>query len=155
MVRGLYLQRIISILLFFFVACGSDKSDVKPQFYYYPNKNVYYDSLKKNFWFSLNGGKSWNRFTDSTGSEPKTLGSKVAVYTEDSEVYKNNESHRKLYAGKLYSISVVDTSTSTGPEVAERKVVEEGRATTRKKSAVKKSKKGIGKFLNKIFGKRK
>lgn len=154
MLSDLNLRRIIVILLFFIGACSSDKEKVEQLFYYYPDKNVYYDSLNKDFWFSLDGAKSWNRFTDSTGSEPKTLGSKIAIYSQESEVYKNNESHRKLYAGRLYTISGGDTSTlAVGPEVAERKV-EEGKVTPRRKPA-RKYKKGIGKFLDNIFGKNK
>jgi hypothetical protein len=154
MLAGVYMRRILSILLFFNLACGSNKVKEQHQYYYYPQKNVYFDPLKKEFWYSLNGAKSWNRFSDSNTVEPTTLGAKVLISSTDSEVYKNNESHRKLYAGALLTINVSDTiDASPKPEVADRSVVQKKKATTRKKPVEQKPKKGLGKFINKIFGK--
>jgi hypothetical protein len=151
-----YMRRVLSILLFFNLACGADKPKEGHQFYYYPQRNVYYDPVKKEFWYSLNGAKSWNRFSDSTNAEPRTLGAKVLISSADSEVYKNNESHRKLYAGVLLTIDVKDTSVaSPGPEAADRKVIQKKKTITRKKHVDQKPKKGLGKLIDKIFGKHK
>ncbi|GEO09457.1 hypothetical protein [Segetibacter aerophilus] len=154
MLAGVYTGRILSILLFFNVACISNRAKEQHQYYYYPQKNVYYDPVKKNFWYSLNGARSWNKFSDSNAVEPVALGAKVLISSTDSEVYKNNESHRKLYSGALLAINVTDTTgASPGPEVAGRTVVQKKKITARKKPVEQKPKKGLGKFINKIFGK--
>jgi hypothetical protein len=152
----MYIRRILSILLFFNMACGTDKPKKEQQFYYYPQKNVYYDPVKKEFWYSLNGAGSWNRFADSATAEPTTLGAKVVINSEDSQVYKNNESHRKLYSGTLFTMGAKDSvATSLGPEAADRKIIVKKKITTPKKPVEEKPKKGLGKFINKIFGKHK
>ena len=129
-----------------------DKEDY--EFYYYPEKNVYYDVEKKNFFYSLDGGKTWDSTINASGEDPGTLGGKVIIRSLVEDVYKNNETHRNLYKGKLYNIVNADTVlASTTPEVSERK--QKKKETEIKPAEEEKPKKGIKKFLEKIFGKHK
>lgn len=146
----------ISIAIFA-LSCQSnnrqeDKEDY--QFYYYPEKNVYYDEDKKNFWYSLDGGKNWDSLVNPSGNNPGTLGESVVIRSLVYEVYKSNETHRNLYKGKLYNIFETDKPTaSSAPEVTERKVVRKDKTETEPKPDEENQKKGLKRFLNKIFGK--
>ncbi|MCW3108261.1 MAG: hypothetical protein JWQ09_2767 [Segetibacter sp.] len=156
MFRGFYFIVLIISQLLFTIGCNSEKHKGELQFYYYPDKNVYYDPVKKDFWYSLNGTKSWSKFTNANNVEPATLGEKVVIYSSKADVYRDNENHRKLYAGRLYSISTGDTGiASIGPEVGERKVVQKRRPIATKKRVSNKPKNSIGKFFDKILGKSK
>lgn len=154
MTRGLYLIIMIAILLFFTAGCNSNKRSGELQFYYYPNKNVYYDPVKKEFLYSLNGSKSWSTFTDSNNTAPQTLGEKVVIYSTKPQVYRDNENHRKLYAGRLYAINIADTGVvAIGPEASDRKVAQKRRPMETKRRIGNKPKNSFGKFIDKIFGK--
>lgn len=152
--RGAHFLAIILVLLFFSLACKTDKHTAELEFNYYPDKNVYYDPLKKEFLYSLDGAKSWSKFADSNITESTTMGEKVVVFSKNATVYKDNENHRKLYAGRLYNISLGDTSAATvGPEAVERKVEQKRRQVPVKKTVSRKNENNIGRFFNKIFGK--
>lgn len=155
MTRGIFFVIIFVNLLFFSVACNRDSHKGELEFYYYPEKNVYYDPVKKDFWYSVNGTKSWSTFTNSNNSEPATIGKRVVIYSATADVFKDNENHRKLYAGKLYAIGTEDTTTAiVGPEATERNAEVQKRKSTVKRRVYRKSKNSIGKFIDKIFRKR-
>jgi len=140
----------------FCVSCQSNNLPEEKEnyeFYYYPKKNVYYNVEKKNFLYSLDGGKTWDSVMSVSDNEPATLGEKIIVYSADNDVYKDNAAHRKLYNGRLYNIINTDTTaTAAAPEVTERKVKKK---TTQSKPQQEEEKvvKGLKKFLNTIFGK--
>lgn len=142
---------------FFLFCCKSEQHHKgELQFYYYPGKNVYYDPSGNYFLYSLNGAMNWKRLNNLSESEPNILGEKIVIYTSDPEIYKENNSHRKLYNGILYAINTNDPSTFNGAEVIEqKKVISKKKATTVQTDEIKKPKSGIGKFLHKIFGKKK
>lgn len=141
----------------FALSCRDMQEEEKEdyEFYYYPQKNVYYDVEKNNFYYSLNGGKTWDSITNTSGNDPGTLGKKVIIRSLVEEVYKDNETHRNLYKGKLYNFIYADTAlASAAPEVNERKVIKKGNTTEVIPIPEEdKPKKGLKKFLNKIFGK--
>lgn len=141
------------ILLFFTAACSRGKPKEQLLFYYYPDKNIYYEPVKKEFWYSLNGAKSWKTFTNANNGEPVALGEKVVIYSSNTDVYKDNENHRKQYAGRLYAIIADSATSSVAPEVSERKVMQKRRSAGTKKTVNNKPKNSFGKFIDKIFGK--
>ena len=155
MKRVLLLIIIIVSTVFFAVSCqGNNSQDVdeENQFYYYPQKNVYFDVDKKAFFYSLDGGKSWDSITNAADKEPQTLGEKIIVYSVDSRVYKDNAAHRKLYNGRLIDIIDADTAFASAlPEATERKV--QKKKTDDEKLEEDEPIKGLNKFLNKLFGK--
>lgn len=122
------------------------------EFYYYPEKNVYYDVEKKSFFYSLDGAKTWDSIMSTSNKEPATLGEKVIIYSPDNHIYKDNPGHRKLYNGNLYDIPD-GLSASAAPEVTERKITKKSVTGTKQKPAEDKPKRGLKKFLEKIFGK--
>lgn len=154
MYRNAYFTLVI-IFLLFFINCNTKKPDNKLSYYYYPDKNVYYDPANKIYFYSLDGTKNWSTFA-ANNTNPDLLGEKVIVYSNTTEVYRDNENHRKLYKGRLYDINTtISTFNTTTTEVAERKVEHKKTLVPVKVFETKKQKKGIGKFISKIFGKHK
>jgi hypothetical protein len=96
--------------------------------------------------------------SEQINEEPATLGEKVVLASNTDSVWKENDTHRKTYSGKLYKI--IDDSENISPVatvVSERKVVEKAIKTKAKGKGRKdepQEKKRLKKFLNKIFGKR-
>ncbi len=153
----LVITMIVGISIFA-LSCGNNKQEEDKEgyeFYYYPQKNVYYNLEKKTFFYSFNGGKTWDSTISSPGKDPGTLGEKVIIYSDNNDVYKDNLAHRKKYNGRLYNIVNSDIAlTPAAPEVTERKVVKKSStAEVKPKPDEDKPKKGLKKFLNKIFGK--
>jgi len=139
-----------------FVSCKNEKSDDNNEqltFYYFPQKNVYYNVQTNNFLYSLDGAKSWDSIANPTGRLPQTLGEKVVIYAPESTIYIDNNEHRQLYGGHLYNIALADSTIRSAAlvEVSERPVQKK---VTAAKTETKKPKKGIGKLLNNIFGKK-
>lgn len=155
MVIRVYLIFFFIMLPFFFIMCKRIEDKKEFSFFYFPDKNVYYNPTKNEFWYSINGAKNWNKFANTSNAEPVSLGRKVVISTADSNVYKENENHRKIYGGRLYVIRASDTtSRPVGAEVTERVVIIKKKAPVTIQQE-EKPKKGIGKLLNKIFGKHK
>ena len=158
MKRVVWFIIIVVSLQLFLVSCQSKNNQEEKEnfeFYYFPKKNVYYNVEKKNFLYSLDGGKTWDSVLSISDKEPATLGEKIIVYSDDYNVYKDNPAHRKLYNGRLYNIISADTAMAiAAPEVTERKV-QKRTAEVKPEQEEEKVVKGLKKFLNKIFGKHK
>lgn len=153
MTSDFYFRVLLVALLFFSAACKNEQPKYDLEFYYYPEKNVYYDPAKKDFWYSLNGAKSWSSFKNNKNTEPTHLGQRVVIRSEKAEVFKDNENHRKIYAGRLYLINSDTANTAVVPEVSERKVIQKRSTQAGKRRTTAKPKNNIGKFIDKIFGK--
>jgi hypothetical protein len=124
-------------------------------FYYYPSKNIYYDVKNKHFLYSLDGARTWMTFVGNNNKAQEYLGEEVIIRSANGEVYKENEAHRKSHRGVLLHILDDDSSAQTqAAEVSERKIGQKKRPVIKQEARVK-SKKGIGKFFHKIFGKKK
>lgn len=153
----LFIIMIVCIPLFVLSCQSRNQQEEKEgyEFYYYPKKNVYYNVEKKNFFYSLDGGKTWDSIMSSSDKEPATLGEKIIIYSDYTNAYKDNPAHRKLYNGRLYNIVNAEIALTPGaPEVTERKAVKKTSTTEAEpKPEEDKPKKGLKKFLNKIFGK--
>ena len=64
--------------------------------------------------------------------------------------------HREKYGGSIYNVIDDDsTDTSGATTVTEKEVVKKQHATPKKEEETIKERKGLGKLLNKIFGKKK
>ncbi len=150
----LFIITFMSLQLFLVSCQSNNPRDEKEnyEFYYYPKKNVYYNVEKKNFLYSLDGGKTWDSTVSASDQEPATLGEKIIVYSADYDVFKDNTAHRKLYNGRLYNITGSDITVAPAvPEATERKVQKKATAA-KPKQEEEKVVKGLKKFLNKIFG---
>jgi hypothetical protein len=158
MTRILWSSRIIISIGFLTlqISCSSKTEKQEVKFYYYPRTNVYFDVDKKNYIYSLDGGKSWGIVNNSIDKEPATLGKRVVIYSTTDSIWKENEAHRSQYSGTSYNIIREDNIASTAGIVTERKAVYKSprpKTVTRKTPAQKPEKKRN--FFEKIFGKNK
>jgi hypothetical protein len=141
-------------LVLFSPGCNVKEDTSKNRFYYYPDKNVYYDIDKQVFFYSIDGTKTWKNYNAVVNPEVATLGKKVEIITEDSIPYNKNDEHRKLYVGRLYDLTLPSTAaTAIASEVGERKTVVKKKPVVKAKPQ-EKQKKGLGKFFSKLFGKK-
>jgi len=137
------------------VACNGKEENTGNEYYYYPQKNVYYDVNKQKFYYSVDGSKSWLTFAGTGNTDVSTLGEKVEIYSNDTLIYNDNDNHRRLYAGRLYNLNIANTDLANVAPAAvseRRSIVKKSPAAKEKKE--EKTKKGLGKFLGKIFGKK-
>jgi hypothetical protein len=155
MVRVAVLVIIIINLAFVSTGCDRPENSAKHTFYYYPDKNIYYDVSHQRFLYSLDEARTWQTFAPPQNGDTATLGRKIVIAASDSVVYANNEAHRKLYGGSLYKYATENAAISVNtPEVTERKVPVKKTLITPAKTE-EKQKKGIGKFIANLFGKHK
>ena len=73
----------------------------KYTFYYYPEWNAYYDLRNKNYIYSIDGGKSWDTITNTSNTLAQTLGRRIVIRSNSTDIWMNNAEHRTLYGGKL------------------------------------------------------
>jgi hypothetical protein len=155
MARVIILIFFIVGLTLIFVGCNTSDNRLKHKFYYFPDKNVYYDIANQKFFYSLDEAQSWQTYTTSENTNAASLGKKIEIVSDDSLVYSNNEAHRKSYGGNMYKFNFKNPSlVANTPEVSERKIAIRKTIVTRPKIE-KKEKKGLGKFIAKLFGKSK
>lgn len=141
------------------ISCSSNIEKQQVKFYYYPKTNVYFDVAKKKYIYSLDGGKTWGNISSTSDKEPTTLGKRLIIYSTTDSIWKQNEAHRKQYAGTLYNIINQDNIASVGSEVIERRLVHNKsikpkvKVITYKAPEEKPEKKRT--FFQKVFGKNK
>ncbi len=159
MKRIIWLVAIIASIGFVSLqlSCSSNKQKQEVKFYYYPKTNIYFDVAKKDYIYSLDGGKAWGIINNSMDKEPATLGKRVVIYSPVDSIWKQNEVHRKQYGGNLYNIINQDNIASVGGIVTERRAAvyksSRARVITYKPARPKPEKKKT--FFQKIFGKHK
>ncbi|WP_207496132.1 hypothetical protein [Aridibaculum aurantiacum] len=126
----------------------------KYKFIYYPNMNMYYDVAAGQYLFSIDSARTWQTINEPSTEQPATLGEGKVIYTDVKQVWKENEEHRQQHDGTIYNVlSGGAVVASAANEVSERKTP---RKTVAKPAPVEEpKKKGLGKFLNNIFGKKK
>jgi hypothetical protein len=141
----------IAAIAMFTLSCNSSTQNRELEYYYYPQKNVYYNTQTNRFYYSLNGAKSWDSTQNNTDGLPGTLGDRIVINSANSRIFEENEIHRRKYVGSLFDFSQTGAIASTALAATERKT------GVRKTAAIKKEqekpKKGIGKFFSKLFGK--
>ncbi len=129
--------------MLFFISCnGSNTASDPLTFYYYPQKNVYFDPSSKKYFYSLDGGQSW----DSLGARsenPAALGPRVIVTSAIRDIWKNNLDHRKEF-----NASVINIPPGDSLQVTERRV-------TKRSTVAPPEKKEKRNFLQRLFGKKK
>lgn len=130
-------------------------------FYYFPEKNIYYDGKKATCYYSLNGGKSWDS-ARLTGNDVLTvLGPKISLKRPEQQPWVNNDSDLTTYHG--ISLNVVNDQTiSMAQQDSMARIIPEIIPAREQEPAVVKEektedppKKGLRKLIDKIFGKKK
>ena len=137
-------------------SCNSNSnSQADYGLYYFPDKNIYYDSLQTKFYYSLNGARSWDSTVYTAPTFGNALGRKILIEKVNGNVWKDNVNHRKQYNGVLLNIindytillTRVDSIDRNKPVVP----IKKKHINTKKEEEPKK---GFKKFLEKIFGKK-
>lgn len=109
-----------------------------------------------NYLYSLNGGKTWDSLHLKTEKENEELGERKVVYNDTHDIWKSNNAHLQSFNGVALNIAGygLGNELTAKDEVVERKMV---RRTTAPGSVEreKKEKKGLGRLINNIFGKKK
>lgn len=138
------------LLTVFYFACTDNKAEEplaappSPKYYFYPKANVYFDTVNKNYLFQGSEGK-WVTEKQIPAMMQAMMDKSVLLDTFQQPVWKDNEIHRLVYSAALYA-SPRDTVEEPEP-VVQRPASSE--------PEVKKEKKGLRKFLDKIFGRKK
>ncbi len=73
-------------------------------FYYFPKANAYYDVTNASFIYSLDSGKNWTVLPDSSKQNNPILGKRFLIKSNTSDVWRDNEIHRKMYGGTLINL---------------------------------------------------
>lgn len=73
-------------------------------FYYFPKANAYYDVTNASFIYSLDSGKNWTVLIDSSKQNNPFLGKRFLIKSNTSDVWRDNEIHRKMYGGTLINL---------------------------------------------------
>ncbi len=124
--------------------------------YYYPEKNIYYDGSRSNYYYSLNGGRSWDSMVFKGAGFGAVLGHKVSLERTGNKVWKNNEKHRKDYNGVLLNIVNNQTiSLSKADSISKIKTIAVVKSQSEVNAKEEPPKKGLSKFFNNLFGKKK
>ncbi|MBA3675779.1 MAG: hypothetical protein H0W75_12640 [Chitinophagaceae bacterium] len=150
---------IALILIVFFVFNKPAEKEIKQgtTFYFYPKSNVYYDLDNAQFYI-LSANEGWQATSQILEEQNAALGEKVILDKPDLPVWKANEQHKMIYAASLYTSKqeyqkkFYEDSINSLPK---KTVVAIKDTTSTQEENVKKTKTGVGKFLEKIFsGKR-
>jgi len=137
----------------------NNSKEVEDAVYYYPAKNVYYDSRQYKYYYSLNGGESWDSMNLKGAGFGAALGAGITINRTVDDIWINNVQDRKKYNGVL--INTVNSKTmmiaKTDSIVNVKPVKPPGKKSTVNKvdKIEEPPKKGVKKFFNNLFGKKK
>jgi hypothetical protein len=146
------------ILAFFAFSAVRPAKKLKQQaVFYYPKANVYHDLAEDEYYFYHSEQKEWIATKKISREQESSLGDRVPVSVNDP-VWKNNYQERLIYSVSLYA----------KPSLIRQQLVEDSIKMVPKKipevnsipshdsipSTEEKPKKGLKKFLDKLFGKK-
>lgn len=146
-------------LIVIFLACAAQGCKQAPketnlEYYYYPKTNMYYSVSSGAYYFSLDGGKTWDTLRNEVAADTSMLGDKVVLYAPNDSIWADNEAHRMAYKGSLYNFYDEDTLQPIKGSVTDKPVAKK-KVTKKPVAEPEPKKKGLKKFFNKIFGKKK
>ena len=153
---------LLLILFTVFVSCKRNDKPPAPlnDFFYYPARNIYYDSAGSVYYYSLDSAKTWDSLVIKGQEHPDLAGIKIPLPRPAGNVWEQNELHRKTYNGRLINVvnshsillGRIDSMNKVKPIVVVKyKPVEPTPAIEEKPPPEK----GIKKFFNRLFGKKK
>jgi hypothetical protein len=90
-------------------------------YYYYPEWNAYYDIKRKNYIYSIDGGKTWDTITNSSNAVASTLGEKIVLHSNSAEIWRDNAEHRRLYGGELNDLVGIFLQSGEDKRVGKKK----------------------------------
>ena len=135
----------------FLLSCNDNKAEEKvepppppPKYYFYPKANVYFDTVNKTYIFLGSDGRTWTSEKEIPAAMQSMMDKSIFLDTASQPVWKDNQNHRLIYSAVLYA-SPADTIEEAPPVIVQQAPPE----------VEKKEKKGLGKFFDKLFGKKK
>jgi hypothetical protein len=156
-----------------FLACNSGTvSKPESKFYYYPELNIYYNSQQSEFLYTVDGGRSWHAKSASNETAESLSKKRIALNTDVFDITQFNEEHRTKYNGitadytKGNERAEEEFMNDDDADLEAQKDAEQKKKELRKKEEDKKKeeakeedkpkeRKGLGKILKGIFGKKK
>lgn len=145
---------VLIVICFSFFTCNDNKAETvvaappPPKYYFYPKANVYFDTVNKDYLFLGSDGQTWTTGKEIPAAMQSMMDKSVLLDSFSQPVWRDNQNHRLIYSAALYA-TPEDTveRKPTPPPVAH--------VPDNKGGDEKKEKKGLRKFLDKIFGKKK
>ena len=145
------------LFIFFLAACNQNAEESRvegvetkaPLYYYFPKANVYIDSANSDYIFLGNDGKTWQTAKQIPAAMQALMDKNVLIEYPTEPVWQDNESHRLVYSALLYA-TPNDTTKKEAPRPTVARPAVKDTAEEEKKE-----RKGLGKFLDRIFGKKK
>jgi hypothetical protein len=98
---------VITLVLVLGFTAYSLISSKQYKFYYFPETNMYYDTKKGQYIYSMDGGKTWSIMGRATKEIPEVLGEKVVIKSKSPNVWELNPEHRAEYNGVLTDVNVL------------------------------------------------
>ncbi len=139
------------VLFFFCFGCNNNKQEKTvvappppPKYYFYPKANVYFDSVNKEYVFLAGDGKTWQTEKQIPAAMQTLMDKSILIDTPSSPVWRDNNNHKLVYSVLLYASPTDTREIKKLPPAPPKDTVEK-----------KKERKGLKKFLDKIFGKKK
>lgn len=127
--------------------------------FYYPRSNVYYDVEEKQYFFYSDDNNEWRAEKNMEAFHKDSLGKNVVVDKPSQPVWRDNEHHRLVYSAALYTSAIdlqrkyYEDSVNSLPKSAP--VIIKKDSALNKEQEEEKEKKGLKKFLDKVFKKKK
>ena len=153
---SLRLTGLVALIISVFSCSDNNSKAALNGIYYYPEMNVYFDSLRSNYYYSLDGGRSWDSMVFNGPAFGAALGERVLLQRSDADIWANNRQHIQQYGGVL--LNTVNAQTS---RLAREDSINKNRkiAIVRPKPRIiekeQEVQKGIKGFFNKLFRKKK
>ncbi|RYY93959.1 MAG: hypothetical protein EOO11_18815 [Chitinophagaceae bacterium] len=140
-------------------ACGSNEAPYKQgtHLLYYPDANVYLDQDSKRYLLFDTVEQRWTPQRELTNEQQAALGSAVVLQKPSDPVYKDNAQHRLVYGSARYTnpsdLARKRREDSLASVPPQPQAVPAPADTPAEEAQKKKSR--VGRWLQKIFGKKK
>ena len=151
----------ISLIVIFIVSLSSCKrsSAPEPDLFYFPEKNTYYDVTTSSYYYSLDSARTWDSMIYSGADFGAALGTKVPLTKPGKYPWSKNDSIRKTHKGRVLNLLNSRTASIAKADSLSRVkpvFIPKPKPVVKVKEAEEDPpKKGLKKFFNKIFGKKK
>jgi hypothetical protein len=152
-----------------YISCDqTSPKEERSKFYYYPELNAYYNSQQSEFLYTVDGGRSWHAKSASHETAESLSKKRIPLNTDVFDITQFNEEHRTKYNGVTADFTEGNRTSDEqiladeeAERLAEQKKEERKKEEEKKKEENKKDeekpkeRKGLGKVLKSIFGKKK
>ncbi len=144
----------LSLSLIFLAGCAEKKAEPVKQietpstYYYYPRANVYLEPQGGTYTYLNTDGITWKESKELPTELDTALGKNVVLSNITYPVQQKNEEHLLVYSALLYA---APSDFKNEPVISQPSI----KAKDEKLEETKEDKKALGRFIDKIFDKRK